>query len=63
VTQDLVSIQSVGKAFLADYGASRAEEESKRLQGVLPDTGFSYLEAGTVVGKWRVEEAAHNVHD
>lgn len=51
------------KALLADCSASGAEEVSKRLQPVLPDTGFSYLEAGTVVGKRRVEEAAHDVHD
>lgn len=27
------------------------------------DSGLSYLEAGTVIRKRRVEEAAHDVHD
>lgn len=54
-----MTLQGVLKAFLADYHSSQAWEVS-----VLQlRTRLSYLEAGTVIRKRRVEEAAHDVHD
>lgn len=48
--------------FLGWVGPGTVVNSEGRLQQLDKDWLVG-LEAGTVVGKWRVEEAAHNVHD